>query len=425
MEAANPFSTALRQLDRALAILKLDSGLVETLQQPKRILQFSIPVRMDNGSTRVFRGYRVQYNDARGPFKGGIRFHPETNLDEVQALAAWMTWKCSVVDIPFGGGKGGVTVDPKSLSRGELERLSRGWVRAISAYLGPDIDVPAPDVYTNPMIMGWMVDEYSTLTGRWQPATFTGKPVGLGGIPVREYATGRGGLVVALALAKKLGREPKDLTVAVQGFGNVGYFTSQLLHDAGFRILALSDSRGGIYAKNGLPMDPRNVKLSKDERGAINGCYCIGTVCDCENFTTITNQALLELPVDILIPAALENVITRDNVEKIQAKAVIEMANGPTTPEADESLFRRGIPVVPDILANSGGVATSWLEWVQNREGRTWTDEETLRTLDAKVSAAFSAVWTKAEEHRVDLRTGAYVLAVDRVAKAVQARGEV
>jgi glutamate dehydrogenase/leucine dehydrogenase len=422
METTNPFLSSLNQLSRALEILHLDPGTALQLQQPKRVLEFAIPVRMDDGTTNVFTGYRVQYNDSRGPFKGGIRFHPETNLDEVKALSAWMTWKCAVIDIPFGGGKGGITVDPKKLSTGELERLSRGWVRAIYPFLGPDQDVPAPDVYTNPMIMGWMVDEYSQLTGRWQPAAFTGKPVELGGIPVREYATGQGGLYVALELAKQLNREPKDLTVAIQGFGNVGYFTAKLLFEAGFKIIAVSDSKGGIHAKNGLPMDPKYVFESKREKELIDGCYCKGTVCDCENFAKISNKALLELPVDILIPAALENVITTDNADRIQAKAIIEMANGPTTPEADAKLYARRIPVVPDILANSGGVATSFLEWAQNREGRVWSDAETLGLLEQKVRLAFKTVWETALKHGVDLRTGAYIVAVGRVAKALEAR---
>ncbi|USN53534.1 MAG: Glu/Leu/Phe/Val dehydrogenase [Candidatus Nomurabacteria bacterium] len=423
MATANPFQSALSQLEKALGLLQLAPHIVAELKKPRHIHEFTIPVLMDDGSRQVFTGYRVQYNDARGPFKGGIRYHPKTNLHEVKALAAWMTWKCAIVDIPFGGGKGGVIVDPKKLSKGELERLSRGWVREMYRNIGPDIDVPAPDVSTNPMIMGWMVDEYSRMVGSWQPATFTGKPVELGGIPVREYSTARGGLIVVEELVKKMKLKPAKTTVAVQGFGNVGYFIAEMLHDAGFKVIALSDSQGGILAKNGKSMDPRNVMKSKKERGMIHGCYCVGSVCDCENYTAITNEKLLQLPVDLLVPAALENAITKENMRKVKAKAILEMANGPLTPEADEYFFKRKIPVIPDFLANAGGVAGSHLEWVQNRQGVLWSDKEVLQKLDNKMREAFASMWNAAEKHTTDLRTGAYVVAVERVAKAIQAKG--
>ncbi|MFH0853199.1 MAG: Glu/Leu/Phe/Val dehydrogenase [bacterium] len=421
--ATNPFRSSLQQLDKAIKLINLPKDTVAELTKPKRVLEFSIPVTMDNGAKKIFTGYRVQYNDSRGPFKGGIRFHPQTNLNEVKALSAWMTWKTAVIDIPFGGGKGGVTVDPKRLSKRELEQLSRSWVKAIFPYLGPDIDVPAPDVNTNPMIMGWMVDEYSKLSGKWQPAAFTGKPVELGGIPVREYSTARGGLTIVLELAKQLNWNPQKTTVAVQGFGNVGYNVAQLLHDAGFKIIALSDSRGGIHAKNGKPMNPKHVLKTKQREGMIHGHYCVGTVCDFTNFTQITNNKLLELKVDLLIPSALENVITKANVGRIKARAILEMANGPTAPEADTRLFKKGIPVVPDILANSGGVAGSYLEWAQNKQGVVWSDQEVLKQLDAKMKSAFKLVWDTTKKYKTDLRTGAYIVALERVSQAKSARG--
>lgn len=419
MSKANPFAAALVQIEKAARILKLDAGMLEQLKQPKRLMEFSIPVTMDNGQKRVFTGYRVQFNDSRGPFKGGIRFHPETDLNEVKALAAWMTWKCAVVDIPYGGAKGGVTVDPKALSPNELEQLSRGWVRAIYKYLGPGIDIPAPDVYTNSTVMDWMVDEYAKLTGQKQLAAFTGKSLGNGGLAGREISTAMGGLYVIRALSNKLNLTPGQTTVAIQGFGNVGYHTAQLLYKEGYKIIALSDSRGGIYSKQDASMDPENIWKTKTSEGKITGCYCVGSVCDCENYAAITNEQLLELPVDLLIPAALENVITRENTDRIQAKAIVEMANGPITPEADESFAKRRITVVPDILANAGGVTGSYLEWLQNRQNETWTEAQTFQRLEPILVQAFNTVWDTAQQHQTDLRTAAYLVALERVAKAM------
>lgn len=378
---------------------------------------------MDSGQTRVFEGFRVQYNDARGPYKGGIRFHPSTNLDEVKALALWMTVKCAVANIPFGGGKGGVTVDPKSLSARELEELSRGWVRAMYKYLGPKVDVPAPDVYTTPKIMAWMVDEYSRLVGQWTPGAFTGKPLGIGGSAGREYSTGQGGLYVLNAVMKKLKRSRRVTTVAVQGFGNVGFNTAKLLHDAGYKIIALSDSRGGIVDLRRQGMDPEHVMHSKLERGMIAGVYCVGTVCDMENYRAISNHDLLALEVDVLIPAALENAVTAENASQVKAKVILEMANGAVTPEADAVLRRSGAVVVPDILANAGGVVGSYFEWVQNVTNSYWPEKKVLDRLQPLMESAFEQVWTASRELKTDFRTAAWVVATQRIAQAMEARG--
>ncbi|MFH0829314.1 MAG: Glu/Leu/Phe/Val dehydrogenase [Candidatus Kerfeldbacteria bacterium] len=423
MAQSNPFRNALTQLNRAVSHLSLPDRAVEILKRPQRIIQVGIPVRMDNGSTRVFEGYRVQYNDARGPFKGGIRFHPKTNLSEVKALAFWMAVKCATVNIPFGGGKGGVTVDPKALSPRELEELSRGWVRALYKYLGPSVDVPAPDVYTTPQIMAWMVDEYSRLTGSWQPGAFTGKPVNLGGAVGREYSTGLGGLHVLDLLMAKLGKKPKETTVAVQGFGNVGYFIAKLMHDAGYRIVAVSDSRGGIFDLRKKGMDPVNILATKKERGTIAGMYCVGTVCDSKNYKSVTNRQLLSLPVDVLVPAALESAITSGNAGSVRAKVVLEMANGAVTPEADMRFMKRKVYVAPDILANSGGVVGSYFEWVQNTTNSYWSEKKFRGELSRTMTEAFTTVWATHEKLGVDLRTAAWVVATSRIAEAIVARG--
>jgi glutamate dehydrogenase/leucine dehydrogenase len=420
--AENPFANAMRQLKKAAAIAQLDPLFIASLQKPQRIMEANLSITMDSGAVQTFTAFRVQYNDARGPFKGGIRYYPKVDLNEVKALAFWMTMKCGVAGIPMGGGKGGIIVDVKKLSAREIEALSRAWVRAFAKYLGPRTDVPAPDVYTTPQIMGWMVDEYSRLTGNWEPAVFTGKPLAIGGSQGRTEATGFGGAMVFEELAKKL-KIKKGATVAVQGFGNVGYYIAEKLHDMGYKIVALSDSKGGILDIRGKGMDPRNVLKSKKEKGMIDGCYCLGSVCDCENYKQITNDQLLQLKVDVLIPAALENVITAKNVGKIKAKAIVEMANGPLTPDADEKLFRRKIPVVPDILSNAGGVTVSYFEWAQNLSGVYWTKEEVFKKLRAVMTTGFNDVWTAAEKYKVDLRTGAYVVALKRVEDAMKARG--
>ena len=422
--AENPFANAMRQLKKAAAAAQLDPLFIASLQKPQRIMEANLSITMDSGAVQTFTAFRVQYNDARGPFKGGIRYYPKVDLNEVKALAFWMTMKCGVAGIPMGGGKGGIIVDVKKLSAGEIERLSRAWVRAFAKYLGPRTDVPAPDVYTTPQIMGWMVDEYARLTGNWEPAVFTGKPLAIGGSQGRTEATGFGGAMIFEELAKKL-KIKKGATVAVQGFGNVGYYVAEKLHDMGYKIIALSDSKGGILDIRGKGMDPANVLKSKKEKGMIDGCYCLGSVCDCENYKQITNDQLLQLKVDVLIPAALENVITAKNVGKIKAKAIIEMANGPLTPDADEKLFRRKIPVVPDILSNAGGVTVSYFEWAQNLSGVYWTKGEVFKKLREVMTTGFNDVWAAAEKYKVDLRTGAYVVALKRVEDAMKARGMV
>jgi len=422
MTPLNPFTGAMLQLKKAATVAQLNPQVLAALQQPQRVLEADLAITLDNGSKKTFKAFRVQYNDSRGPFKGGIRYYPKVDLDEVKALAFWMTMKTGVVGIPMGGGKGGIVVNVKELTAAEIERLSRAWVGAFAKHLGPQTDVPAPDVYTTPQIMGWMVDEYARLTGSWQPAVFTGKPLAVGGSLGRTEATGFGGAMIFEELAKKM-KLKKGATVAVQGFGNVGYYFAEKLHDLGYKIIAVSDSKGGILDIRGKGMDPRNILKTKQAKGMIDGCYCIGTVCDCENYKQITNDELLELDVDVLVPAALENVITEENVGAIKAKAIVEMANGPLTPEADEKLWTRNVVVVPDILANAGGVTVSYFEWAQNLSGLYWTKEEVFKKLHEIMTRSFDDVWAAAKKHKVDLRTGAYIVALQRIEEAMKARG--
>lgn len=417
MDNINLFKNALKQLDKAAVFLKLDKNILESLKKPNQILEFPITITMDNGRQETFEGYRVQYNNILGPYKGGIRFHPQADIDEVKALAFWMTIKCACVDIPMGGGKGGIRVDPKKLSEGELERLSRGWVQKFYQYIGPQKDVPAPDVYTNPKIMAYMVDEFSKLAGKWTPATFTGKPLNKGGSEGREFSTGMGGYYVINELVKKLNLKPENTKVVIQGFGNVGYHMARILHENGYNVIGLSDSKTAIFAKEGF--NPKHVLRKKEEEGMIDGCYYEGEVCSDISHEHIYNQELLELDCDILIPAALENQITADNADKIKAKAIIEMANGPTTPEADEILYKKGIYVVPDVLANAGGVTVSYFEWKQNLEGRHWSENEVLDKLKEKMVSAFDNVWQISQEKKIDLRIAAFVKAILRIAEAM------
>lgn len=418
--ANNPFSSALKQLEKAEQYIDIDQGILTQLKTPMRIIEEDISVEMDDGSTKVFTGYRVQFNNARGPFKGGIRYHPEVDLNEVKALAFWMTMKCAVVGIPLGGGKGGVKVDPRKLSTSELERLSRGWVQKMFSFIGPDVDVPAPDVNTNPKIMGWMVDEFSKLAGKQTPASFTGKPLEIGGLDGREDSTSQGGVFIVEELVKKLNLVPSKTRVAIQGFGNVGYNAAKLLYEAGFQIIALSDSHGGILAINGKYMDPEYVLTDKREKGMIGGMYCIGSVCDGENFKKITNKELLSAECDILIPAALENQITDKNVDTIKAKVIVELANGPTTPEADKKLFKKGVVVVPDILANAGGVIGSYFEWIQNKQKSTWKKQDVFKKLKKIMTESFDNTWENARKNNTDLRTGAYIVAIQRIVEAIK-----
>jgi glutamate dehydrogenase/leucine dehydrogenase len=508
-QSMNPFENAIKQLRKAGKTLKdkdtkiqkktLDSFL-KLLEQPQRIINVTIPVHLDSGETRIFQGYRVQFNNFLGPYKGGIRFHPDVSLDEVKALSFWMAMKCAVADLPLGGGKGGVIVDPKILSENELERLSRDYIRAIADCIGPDKDVPAPDVNTNGVIMGWMADEFITIKRAevasgdrnflnlhqrralvanenfdassvpisFSPSapslrgseaaqnfvgssrdpyhvlrsTFTGKLIKDGGSEGREEATGLGGLYVLLAILAKQNpklqiRNPKQIlnlkkinskrfefrnsdfvlprqyTVAVQGFGNVGFNIAKFLHEDGFKIVAVSDSKGGIYVPEGL--DPVQTLACKKKTGNLAGCYCKGSVCDVRYGKSITNEELLELPVDILVPSALENVITRDNAKNIKAKIILEMANGPTTPEADEILFKRGIPVIPDILSNSGGVTVSCFEWEQNRIGEHWSKDDVNKKLKKKMEKAVDEIWDASQKLGTSLRTAGFVVALKRI----------
>ncbi len=424
----NPYESAMTQLKRAAAKLpeKAAERLLLLLSHPQRILTVVIPVQMDDGTTKLFQGYRVQYNNARGPYKGGIRYHPNVSLDEVQALSFWMAMKCAVADLPLGGGKGGIIVDPKKLSAGELERMSRGYARAIADVIGPDRDVPAPDVNTNGVIMGWMLDEFMKLKGKDRKlrATFTGKRIEDGGSEGREEATGLGGLYVLQTILKKINLKGKlaspagRLTAAVQGFGNVGYNMVKFLDEAGIRVVAVSDSRGGIHVPEGI--NPALTLECKRKNGYLAGCYCSGSVCDLKKGRPITNDALLELPVDILVPAALENVLTGKNAAKIKAKVVLEMANGPTTPEADTILYRRGIHVIPDILSNSGGVSVSAFEWEQNLKDQHWTKAEVNRKLKAKMEKEAGLVWDASKKYKADLRAAAFILALQRISKAIK-----
>ncbi len=419
---ASVFKNALSQLDKAAKYLELDKDILEILRNPQRILQASLPVKMDDGSVKVFTAFRVQHNDARGPFKGGIRFHPKTNLDEVKALAFWMAIKTAVVGIPMGGGKGGVTVDPKKLSKAELERLARAYIRTFKDFIGPQKDVPAPDVNTNPQIMAWMVDEYEQVTGQKNLGVITGKPLELGGSQGRTAATGLGGFFVFRQLAKKLKLKPKQTTVAIQGFGNVGYFLAKFLHEAGYKIVAVADSKGGIYDKRQLGMDPDHLLKQKQSKGFASGCYCVGSVCDCDNYQKVKSDKILELPVDVVVPAALENAINKENAGRIKAKIILELANGGVTPEAEEKLLAKNKLVVPDVLINAGGVVVSYFEWVQNLQNYYWTEEEVNEKLDEIMSRAFSEVWSLSNKLKIDLRTAAFVLAVKRIAGAIEKR---
>lgn len=434
MSVINPFESALTQLSKALRHLKLTPYQEDRLRNSEKVISVNFPVKMDNGETKIFHGFRVQHNSARGPYKGGIRFHHQVDMNEVKALAFWMAIKCAVADIPMGGGKGGVEVDPKTLSENELERLSRSYIRSISKDIGPDVDVPAPDVNTTPQIMKWMVDEFikaRTDNGKIKitqkeksrlMGTLTGKPLDVGGSLGRTEATGRGGYFVLMSLLEKLkitGRYGRGLTVAVQGFGNVGFYIAKFLSEQGMRVVALSDSKGGIVVNN-LERDglnPDMVLKCKKEKGLLSHCYCIGTVCDMRGGKPISNNDLLELPVDILVPAALENQITAENANRIKAKVVLEMANGPTTPEADEVLYKKDIILVPDVLANSGGVTVSCFEWEQNLKNEHWKEADVNLKLKKKMASAFEAVWETSKKYKIDLRTAAFIVATGRIVK--------
>jgi glutamate dehydrogenase/leucine dehydrogenase len=409
----NPFETAKRQVDIVADLLHLNDGVREILKHPKRELTVNFPVRMDNGSYHVFTGFRVQYNMARGPTKGGIRYHPQVTLDEVRALAAWMTWKCAVVNLPYGGAKGGIICDPKHMTQGELERMTRRFASDIAPIIGPEMDIPAPDVYTDSQTMAWIMDTYSMQKGYSVPGVVTGKPISLGGSQGRGEATGRGCAYVIREAAPHAGVKIKDGTVAVQGFGNAGSIAAKILHDEqGAKIVAVSDSRGGIHDPNGL--DPHKVEEHKMKTGSVVGY---------KGAKPVSNDELLELKVDVLVPAALENQITKKNADKVKAKIVAEAANGPTLPEADSILFEKKITVLPDILANAGGVTVSYFEWAQDIQGYFWELEEVNRRLERVMVQSYGEVRKAALEHKVHNRTAAYVLAIQRVVDAIKIRG--
>lgn len=414
-QSYNPYDNVLKVVQDAAAILGYSDSDIEAIKYPERELKVSIPVRMDDGTTHVFQGYRIQHSTSRGPAKGGIRFHPDVNADEVRALAAWMTFKCAVVNIPYGGGKGGVVCDPSKLSENEIRAITRRYTAAIAPLIGPEQDIPAPDVGTNAAVMGWIMDTYSMLKGHCIHGVVTGKPLELGGALGRNEATGRGVMFTTLNILKKLGIPSEGTTVAVQGAGNVGSVSAKLLHEAGLKVVAISDVSGGIYNPDGLDIPAILSYLAADRRNLLKDFNEDGT-------THISNKELLELPVTVLVPAALENQINARNAGKIQAKLIVEAANGPTTSEADEILAKRGSEVVPDILANAGGVVVSYFEWVQNIQSVSWTEDEVNKKLKDIMDAAFESVWDLTQEKHTTLRMGAYLIALKRVVDAKSAR---
>lgn len=414
-------SDASKRLEKALKYVNISEDAIARLQHPKTSMSVSIPVRMDDGRLRVFSGYRVLYDDTRGAGKGGVRYHPKVSLDEVQSLAFWMTFKCALLDLPFGGAKGGITVNPKELSKAELERLSRGYINAIADAIGEDIDILAPDVYTNAVIMGWMMDRYSTIKRRLCRGVVTGKPLALGGSKGRDTATAMGAFTAIATMLAKFSLIPTETTVAIQGFGNAGSTLAKLLSEAGYKIVAVSDSQGGIYAPRGL--DIASVKEHKDRSREIKAVYCQDSVCSIVEHQTISNRELLALDVDVLIPAALENQIDRDNADDVKAKYIFEVANGPINSDADEILTSKGVYVFPDILVNAGGVTVSYFEWVQNRSGWYWTLDEVNQRLQEKMQQESERVWHLSKDLQIDLRTAAYVLALQRLGTALDAKG--
>jgi glutamate dehydrogenase (NAD(P)+) len=413
MEDLDPFDIALAQLNKAAKVMKLDSATVDVLSSPREILQVSIPVKMDNGETKVFTGFRVHYNNARGPMKGGIRYYIKENLSEVKALSAWMTWKTALLGLPFGGAKGGIICDTKKMSKNELEKLSRGYIDAIADFIGPEIDVPAPDVYTTPQIMGWMMDEYEKIVRHSAPGVITGKPLTVGGSLGRGDATAKGGMYVLREGAKYKGIDLSKAKYAIQGFGNAGQFAVKFVNEMFHgKVVAVSDSSGGIYKESGI--DYKELLEYKEKTGTV------------ENFPgskNITNEELLESDVDVLIPSAIEDQLTGENASRVKAKIVLELANGPSTPEADEIFFKKDILLLPDFLSNAGGVTVSYFEWVQNITGDYWTENDVYSRLDQKMTAATKDVLDVHEKYKTDPRTAAYIIAIQRVVDAMKARG--
>lgn len=408
------YENAMKQLHEAAELIQLDQHIVDILQSPKNTVEFNIPVKMDDDGVKLFRGYRVQHNDARGPYKGGVRFHQNVDIDEVRSLAFWMSMKTAVADIPYGGAKGGVTVDPKKLSDAEKEKIARGYVRGIKDNIGPDRDIPAPDVNTTPQIMAWMMDEYSQLSGKHEPASFTGKPLEVGGAVDREPATGQGGAYVLDEYIKNQKNKKKEYKIAIQGFGNVGRFFAEIIHYAGlpYKIVAVSDSAGAIYNEHGL--DIPFVISHKKETGSVMGY---------ENAKNIGEEELFALDVDVFVPAALENSITENRAKKMKAKTILELANGPVVAKAEELLLKNNVAIIPDILANAGGVTVSYFEWVQGKSGERWGSEETQEKLKSILVKSFNDITRIQQQYKTDMRKAAYILAISRIAKAIELKG--
>jgi len=400
----NPFENAMKQLNKAAKIMDLDKNFHEILKQPERVLTVSIPVKLDNGDMKVFTGFRSQYNNNLGPYKGGIRYHQNVTLDEIKAFSFWMMIKCAAVNIPMGGGKGGIIINPKEYSELELEKLSRGFIQKIWREIGSNKDVPAPDVYTTPQIMSWMRNEYEKLVGHSDPGVITGKSIEDGGSEARSFSTAQGGVYIILELVKKMNFNIFETKVAVQGFGNAGSNMAKILFGLGFKVIAVSDSNGAILNNNGLDI----VKLEKYKKEN-------DSVIGFENCEELSNSELLELDVDILIPSALENQITVKNADNIKTKTIVELANGPTTPEADEILKNKGIVIVPDVLANAGGVTVSYFEWDQNVKGEHWSEKDVLEKLEKIMVNAFNEIWETKEKYNIDMRTAAFIKAIERI----------
>lgn len=404
--------SVINLINETKEIIGLTDDEVEILTAPNRILEVNVPVRMDDGRLEVFNAFRIQHNNILGPYKGGVRYHPDVDEDEVQALSFWMTFKCAVADLPYGGGKGGITVNPKELSQGELERLSRGYIRAIASSIGPKRDIPAPDVYTNSQVMAWFMDEYSRIMGQNEPGVVTGKPLEIGGSKGRDTATAQGGFYVLDNVLEKRNEKKEEMTIAIQGFGNAGFNFAEIASKAGYKILAVSDSKGGVYNEKGL-----------DIPSIINHKIATGSVIDFEGSKNISNEEILHLPVRVLVPAALEGVVTEKNVDSIKADYILELANGPLTVEATEELYKKDKIVIPDILANSGGVIVSYYEWVQNIQHFYWSAEEIQEKLSDQINTATNKVWEAHERFDVNMRTAAYIVAIERLVKALKLRG--
>jgi glutamate dehydrogenase (NADP+) len=419
-EDHSTFSNALKQIRKSYKYVNVSKNTQKILESPKEIFEASLAVPMDNGNVEIFPAIRVHYNDILGPTKGGIRYHPNVNEDEVKALAFWMTFKCAVTNLPYGGAKGGVAFNPKKVTIHELEHISRAYIEAFADFIGPNKDIPAPDVYTNSTIMGWMMDEYNKITRKQNPAVITGKPINLSGSLGRDVATALGGFYVFKEAVKKLGLK-KDVKVAIQGFGNAGMNMAEFLHKNGYKVVAVSDSKGAAYDPKGLNIDELKKAKEKKKKGQIKSisvCQACG-----KKAKQLTNKELLELDVDVLVPAALENVITEENADNIKAKLIVELANGPTTSDADDILANKGITVVPDILANSGGVIVSYFEWIQNKSGFYWTKVKVFKRLEEKIVDSFNKIWIASKKHKIDLRTAAYVVGLDRSKDAIESKG--